>query len=366
MSDGRHVVIDARMALDGGIGTYLQQLVPRVVRARAQWRFTAIGRVPQLRTLHWQDIPGMRLVEWSPRIFSVAEQVSAPWRVSRDADVFWAPNYNVPMLASGRLVTTVHDVNHLALPELMGDPVRRMYARGMMRLALRRSREILFVSRFTRDEARRLLGAYADRGVVVHSGVDEAWTRVRQGAPHPPLPGPYFVYVGNIKRHKNVPFLLRAFARTRDRLPHRLILIGRTTGLRADPSVREELEHLGDRVEMLGETSQSVVMHHVAHATALVTASLYEGFGLPPLEAMAAGTPCVVSRAGSLPEVCGDAAHYGDPHNEADFAARLIEVATQPVLRESLIARGRARAEQFSWDRAAEATAATIGRALAP
>jgi len=96
-----------------------------------------------------------------------------------------------------------------------------------------------------------------------------------------------------------------------------------------------------------------------------VTASLYEGFGLPPLEAMAAGCPCLVSEAGSLPEVCGDAALYCDPRDESGVASRIVEIATDAELRNRLIASGRARARDFTWERCATATLAELDRAVA-
>jgi glycosyltransferase involved in cell wall biosynthesis len=263
------------------------------------------------------------------------------------------------------MVLTIHDVNHLALPDLLGGLVRRSYARWLFQMAARRARRVLFDSEFTRQEAARLLGELAAKGTVVHLGVNGRWTHARELAPERPVAEPYFVYVGNMKRHKNVAFLVRAFARIRDRIPHHLVLLGRTAGLRADPDVAREVAKSGDRVRMIGEVDDAAVLRHVAHADALVTASLYEGFGLPALEAMAAGCPCVVSRAGSLPEVCGDAAYYANPRDEGSFAAAMLEVALSAGLRDTLARAGRARAADFSWERAADATVNVLEQALA-
>ena len=353
------------MATDGGIGTYLQGVIPLMATSRPQWTFTLLGDRSEMRALGWEALENARLLDCHAPIFSMKEQIEVPLRCPRDADLFWSPYYNIPLFLSGRpLVVTIHDVCHIALPELMGGPARRAYAKWLLGEAHRRARRVLFDSEFTRREAGRLLGNHATKTTVVHLAVDDDWSRARDEFPRPPIPQPYFVYVGNLKRHKNIPLLLRAFARIRDRIPHRLVLIGRRHGLRADPAIPVELSRLGDRVIVAGEVTRASVRQYVAHAEALVTTSLYEGFGLPPLEAMAAGCPCIVSSAGSLPEVCGDAALYCDPHDESSVADRLLEVAQDSALRAGLIARGRARAAQFNWNRSVAATVEALEGAL--
>lgn len=348
------------MARDGGIGTYLQQLVPRIAAMHPDWALTALGNPAELRDLGWAECANVRLVPQTSRIFSAREQAAIPASLAGRSGVYWAPNYNVPFALPLPLVLTIHDVNHLALPELMGSAVRRAYARALLTSAIGRARRLLFDSEFTRMETERLVGGIRDRGTVVHLGVSDSWKTARQRAPNRPLPEPYFLYLGNVKRHKNVPLLMRAFERIRWELPHRMVLIGRREGLRADPALSGILDRLGDRAVYAGELHHARVEQYVAHADALVTASLYEGFGFPPLEAMAAGCPCMVSRAGSLPEVCGDAALYCDPHDERSVADALLRIARDRTLRDDLVRRGHARVAKFRWERTADATAAVI------
>lgn len=359
------VVVDARMATDGGIGTYLQELLPRIARLRPQWRITAVGDEHKMRVLGWGDLANVRFTHSTAAIFSIREQLEMPLRMGAAADLLWAPNYDVPVLTRVPYVVTIHDVNHVALPKLLGGAVRRGYSRWLLGTAMRRARQVLFDSNFTRNEARRLVGASAHKGTVVHLGVADGWRAAAALTPARPVDEPYFLYVGNIKKHKNVPFLLRAFARVRDRLPHRLLLIGRTEGLRADPDVARTLETLGARVSVLGEVPKQSLRQHMVHADGLVSSSLYEGFGLPALEAMASGTPCLVSRAGSFPEICGEAALYADPMDEQSFADQLLLLGTSADVRQRLSRLGRSRAETFSWDRSAALTADVLAQALA-
>jgi glycosyltransferase involved in cell wall biosynthesis len=237
----------------------------------------------------------------------------------------------------------------------------------MFNAVRRRAAGMLFISEFSRCEMERLVGVIPaeTRTKVTPLVADDTWRRARELAPQRPVADPYFIYVGNLKQHKNVPLLLRAFARAAKLIPHRLVIVGRRKGLRADPAIDAALRSHGNRVTYVGEIPIAALWGFVAHAEALVTASLYEGFGLPPLEAMAAGCPCIVSTSGALPEVCGDAALYSDPRDEEKLAEQMVTVATDPRVRGRLVEAGRRRAAEFSWDRCAAATIEVLESALA-
>lgn len=355
-----HIVVDARMVADGGIGTYLQNVVPGVARHRPAWRFTVLTSARRFRERGWEALPNVTLRPCEARIYGVREQLELPLRIPASATLFWAPHYNFPVLVSQPLVVTIHDVCHLALAEMNGGPLRHAYARYMLNAARRRASGLLFDSEFSRQEMARLVGE-SDNAVVSHLAVDEHWWSARQRAPQRPFAEPYVVYVGNMKRHKNVPLLIEAFRAASRDIPHRLVLVGRGTGLRADPDVVMVSD---DRVHFAGELPVDELRRYVAHADAFVTASRYEGFGLPALEAMAAGVPCLVSRAGSLPEICGDAAVYCDPADVVSVAEGIRRIVTDRELRSVLVERGAVRAREFSWERCAQQTAAVLERAL--
>ncbi|HYC50057.1 MAG TPA: glycosyltransferase family 1 protein [Gemmatimonadaceae bacterium] len=350
-----HVGIDARFARDGGIGTYLRNMVPRVIRLRPSWSFTVLGNPAVVRGMGWEQLPNVQLSAFTAPAYSIREQWMAPFASPRGLNVFWAPHYNVPLAVRAPLVATIHDVCHLAVHDALDSGIKRTYARVMLDQVRRRARGILFVSEFSRDEMARIVGAPDGIVSIAPNAVAEEWFQGEDSAR--PLPDPYLAYVGNWKVHKNVPLLLRAFGRVVQRIPHRLVLVGRRHGLAADPSIEREVARLGDRVVVTGQVEDAEVRRWVRHADALVTASRYEGFGLPPLEAMAAGRPCMVARAGSLPEVCGDAARYCDPHDEASVANALVDIATNHALREELVRKGHVRARAFDWDRSARLAA---------
>lgn len=359
-----HVAIDVRMANDSGIGTYIRNVVPRIVAARPHWRVTLLGRIERMRTYGWDQLPNVTLVDCRSGIYTIAEQFELWRRTPRGVDLFWSPHYNIPLLHRGRLVVTVHDLFHLAMRRHVRRPDQRAYARLMFEAVARRSRGIICISEFTRGELMRLLPRLACETPVVHNGVDPVWsTPVRGERPHR---RPYVLFVGNIKPHKNVRRLVDAFGRIMPDVPHDLVIVGRREGMRTiDTEVVRRAETIGDRVTFTGELDFDDLRTYVASADVLVAPSLYEGFGLPPLEAMAAGCPTLVARAASLPEVCGDAALYCDPLDVNDMASRLLELLRDARLRDELRARGRAQAARFTWEACARGTLGVLEGALA-
>jgi glycosyltransferase involved in cell wall biosynthesis len=144
-----------------------------------------------------------------------------------------------------------------------------------------------------------------------------------------------------------------------------LVVIGEHDRQRTiDDEALRSAAHLGDRVKIQGIVDDATLKQYVACAAALVFPSLYEGFGLPPLEAMAAGCPCIVSTAASLPEVCGDAVLYCDPRDPGSIAQQIMRLVREPALSAQLREAGRARAAEFTWERAALNTADALERAL--
>jgi glycosyltransferase involved in cell wall biosynthesis len=360
MSDP-NVVIDVRMLRHAGIGTYIRNVVPRVMTARPSWHFTLLAS-PHASP-DWQTNARTDVATCASDIYTVREQIEIPFRIPARADVFWSPHYNVPVLSQLPLVVTVHDVCHLAMTELYGGAARAAYAKFMFGAVRRRATEILFDSHFTRTEFVRHVGEPRSATTAL-LGVDAAWrSAARTVRPHE---RPYVLFVGSAKPHKNLGALIEAFGMSRDEIPgHDLILLGSFRRQRTIDSTAIALaDSLGDRVRIVADVEDESVRAYVAHAAALVLPSLYEGFGLPAVEAMAAGCPCLVSNAASLPEVCAGAALYCDPANPADIASQLMRLLSDAELRATLVQCGHIRAAALDWDETARHTASALDRAL--
>ncbi len=359
------LTIDMRMVLDAGIGTYLRQLVPRIRKALPGLDLCLLGRPEALKQLEWTRQPGITIVECRAPIYSLREQVEIPLKIPAESDLFWSPHYNIPLLFSGRLVVTVHDTFHLAMPEFVKGLHRRAYAWVMFRAIRRKARAILVVSQFGKNQLLAFCPQGSQPVTVTPNGVDESWARFSKG-PRPHLK-PYMLFVGNLKPHKNLVRLLEAVELIRTRVPHDLIIVGRSEGLMtADHEVRNRASRLGDRVQFVGEIDHDdlLLRRYYAWADLLVLPSLYESFGLPALEAMACGCPVVLSNVGGMPETYGEAAIYCDPLSRQDMADQILRALTDREVRIGLIERGRRCARRLNWEGTAEQVATTINQLL--
>jgi glycosyltransferase involved in cell wall biosynthesis len=234
----------------------------------------------------------------------------------------------------------------------------------MFRALRRRASSVLCVSDFTKAELLRLVSGNGRPPVTVHNGIDTTWFQIPPAvSPHA---RPYLLYVGNIKPHKNVGTLIEAFRQIVGTIPHDLVIVGKRTGfITSDQGVMQLAAAVHERVRFAGELQPRELQQFVAHADAFVFPSLYEGFGFPPLEAMASGCPTIVARAASLPEVCGDASLYFDPTSPEELAAALTRLLSDARLRRELSQRGRQQAARFTWDRCSQETLAVMESVLA-
>lgn len=347
------------MLRHAGIGRYVSNVVPRVIAARPGWEFTLLGPAD---TPAWGS---SRVVACDSHIYSVREQLELRSRTPNGASVFWSPHYNVPLLSAAPLVVTVHDIAHLRLPQFAAGPAgvaKRAYARFMFTTVRRRSRAVLFDSQFTQAEFEREVGV-PHLSAVTALGVDPSWSSLP--AAQRPQERRYLLFVGSVKPHKNLPRLIEAFRAVSSDIEHDLVIAGSWRGQRTlDRDVLASAGAVGGRVRLVEAPSDETLATYMAHADALILPSLYEGFGLPAVEAMTLGCPCIVSNTSSLPEICGDAGVYVDPLNASDIAAKIVMLVKDDALRARLSAEGRRRAAGFDWNVTAERTATVIERVL--
>jgi glycosyltransferase involved in cell wall biosynthesis len=288
-----------------------------------------------------------------------------------DIDLLHSPDFIPPLLVNSlKSVITVHDLAFLVWPHFLTTDSARYY--GQIDQAVKRADHIIAVSQSTKDDLVRLLGTPAERITVVHEAANPLYgpmdpVEARQHLQGRfPLPEHFILFVSTIEPRKNINTLLRAYHRLRTdyRQDVGLVLAGAIGWL--SERVFEEVEQLNLRqhVTFLGRVATQDLLYLYNAARCLAHPAIYEGFGLTPLEAMACGTPVVVSNVSSLPEVVGDAALLVDPQSEEELAVALHRLVTDDDLHANLRLKGLARAKTFSWQRAAQETLAVYQQAL--
>ncbi len=360
---------------EASIATYLRELLRHMRAADASHDYELFMRCFRSHTAQkaQQLFADPAMAGFKPRITRVPDLVME-WCWTRGAfhvpcteiwlgrpDVFLSTIYVTPVIRRTAVVMIAYDVIPLRFPQFYGDDQPLLAAR--LRRGIERADAIIAISECTKRDFVQLLGADPAKMHVVYPGVDGrfgpaadpdqvALIRQRYG-----LAKPYLLYVGSLGPHKNVETLVRVFRRlkTAKRIPHQLVLCGRAHWGPEVVKASQDLIRSGDCV-VLGFVPAADVPHLYHGAEAFVFLSLYEGFGLPPLEAMACGVPVVASNAGSLPEVVGDAALQVPPTDEEAVAHALSTVLTDANLRRAMRDRGLKQAAQFSWPAAARRT----------
>ena len=352
------IAIDARKLHDFGIGTYIRNLLKHLTAFDHESTFVVICRPEdqaEIRALGRRYVA----IPEAAKPYSIREQFAIPARLAAaHADLFHAPHYVLPPLVPCRSVVTIHDCIHLMFPQYLPHRPAYLYARASLSIAARRAARILTVSETSKSDILRYCNVPAERITVIPNAIDDRLAthpdeeNVRRTRERYQLDGPFALYVGNIKPHKNLERLIDAFHIVRregfDRL--KLLIIG--DQISKFPRLRRAVDRykLHKHVRFLGFVGDDTLAALYRLATVFVFPSLYEGFGLPPLEALANGCPVVTSNVSSLPEVVGDAAVLVDPYSAASIAAGIQQVLTDPELRETLRVRGLERARQFSWE----------------
>ncbi|MBI4499169.1 MAG: glycosyltransferase family 4 protein [Chloroflexi bacterium] len=310
----------------------------------------ADGLLPRHERARWRVIPFPRL--WTHLRLVLALAVDRP-------EVLFVPAHVLPLVHPRRSVVTIHDLGHRVFPEAY-PPATLRYLSWATDHNIRRAAHLIADSAATRADILRMYPVDSGRVSVVYPGVDPIYRPVEDGAAREAvlrrygIADEYLLYVGTLQPRKNVERLVAAYGRLRQagHVQARLVLAGRTGWL--PEGILRAVRAADAPITMTGYVPPEDMPALYSGALALVLPSLFEGFGLPALEAMACGTPTVVAQTSSLPEVVGDAGVLVDPLDLDDLARGICRVAASPALRRELRERGLERARTFTWRAAAE------------
>lgn len=355
-----------------GMGTYTYELVQGMAAHSSEVELTLLGngeRPPSAPTAHrWHRLSPRSQSRWGRRLL---HQVATTRAIRRlDLDLYHVPGLNmrisqpgIPLVATCPLVVTVHD----AIPLVYyGTRLPRRLRLGFWIgiQAARRADMVITVSETSRADLLRVTPLLPERVMVIHNGAPkmEAPPQAQRDAilDRLNIEPPYLLYAGSYEPRKNLIKAVRAYAeaaRSR-RLPPLVLLVERESGYRASAMDSIEGLGLGEPIKLIHSLTGAELATVFAEASLLLYPSLYEGFGFPPLQAMALGVPVVASEYGALPEILGQAAHFVDPTSTASISQAIVEVLDDPEHAAGLVAAGERRARGFSWERTVRETVA--------
>jgi len=359
--------LDARKLQDFGIGTYVRNLVRALAAldtGGVSLRYTLLVR-PEDREQLADLPPHFELAVESAPVYSVRELATLSWRLWRQRlDLYHATHYVLPAVLRSRVVVTIHDIIHLLYPEFLPSRLAFFYARRMIHHSLTRGDRIIAVSQNTRADLMQQFAVDGRKIEVIYNGVEDVFRRhlpeeeIESWLHRLGIVRPYLLFVGNPKPHKNLDTVVQAYARARQLAPFDapLICVGSRAG--SEFKIRQRAEHLGlgDQVRLLGHVAQEALPAIYQGAALFLYPTLYEGFGLPVVEAMASGVAVVTSNTSALKEIAQGYAHLVDPLDIPAMAKAIAQCMADAEHRDALARLGLRRAQDFRWEQTARQT----------
>lgn len=296
----KHIFFDARMINHTGIGTYIHSVLSSVSSWGEGIYLTVL--LPKNFDVSFIKYPHVSFIFKNIKIYSIQEQFIIPFLIPSDCDLVWIPHFNIPFFSRHRLVCTVHDIIHISLPSLVrGGHFASLVVRLYFVAIKLRKIKIISVSEFTASELNSKLSISKSQIIVVPNlffPLTKSSTEVNI------VNGPYILAVGNLKKHKNLILLIKAFKGIKHKIPHKLVLIGKKSGINMlDTEVAELAE---ERIIFTGFVSDLQLRSYYGNAGLFVLPSLYEGFGYPPFEAASFGVPVLISNIPALREMSSE------------------------------------------------------------
>jgi glycosyltransferase involved in cell wall biosynthesis len=347
------ILFDTRKIQDYGIGVYIRNLFKGIADS-GQFECRTI----HLKGTEYLDIPQHSPIEVTAKNYDLREHVEIPWKTRKFKDFsYFSPHYVFPLFVSQNLFVTVHDLIHFKFPRMFKPAIRVEAGKFFMRQVRKKAAVVFTVSQNTKEDLLDLFGFDESRIEVIYNGIAEIFFQQEV------LPSrydfPYMLYTGNLKPHKNLSTLIKAFSLIKDRFPdYRLIL----AGVLPDLPFQEELGRLGiaDRVVTKGYLAQQDLIRFIDGAEFFVFPSKYEGFGFPPLEAMARKKAVISSPGGSLREVLGDNVLYFSPDSVEELVEKITIFIQNGGIKKEYETKGHAQSTRYRWHKTIQQYASVL------
>ncbi len=343
------VAIDARMINMSGIGTYIQNLM------QYGCYNIALGNDDEIS----EFASNINTINFSAPIYGIKEQMKFPYKELKKLkpDVLHVPHYNIPIFYRGKMIVTIHDLTHLIYPEFLPNKFAKIYAKFMIWLALKKASKIITVSENTKNDILKMYKVNPEKIEVIYNGVGEEFIKKDKkeigylyekfGIPRNKK---ILLYVGNLKPHKNLERLLEAYSKINNIEETCLVLVGKAFANYNKLEEKENNLKIKKYVIHTGMVAKEEIIDLYNLADIFIFPSLYEGFGLPVLEALACGTQVICSNTSSMPEVGGNVVEYIDPLNVEDIKEKIekSDKKSEDLINKQL--------SKFSWKKTYEKT----------
>lgn len=350
--------IDARALGWAGLGRYTRNLLNNLVALSGKENYFVVFG-PRVYGSEVGNHPRIKFVSVTSSYYSVREQtVFLAALLKEKIDVMHFLHFNAPIYYRRPFVVSVHDLTRFFFPAQKNKSNFHQWAYELVfKNAINNSKKIITVSEHTRTDLIRHFPNLSQKVSVVYEGVDIEKFNTKKASEESLISRPYILFAGVWMTHKNLPRLLGAFKKIIERgYEGNLVITGEGKKHHVDvPKIAENMG-LKKRVIFPGYVTDGQLKDLFQNADLFVFPSLYEGFGLPSLEALACGTPVVASRVSSIPEILGDAALYFDPYSVDDMADKIYMLLRDQLLRAKLVELGLQRSNLFTWKKCAEQT----------
>lgn len=348
------ITIDVRMLNFSGIGTYIQNILPFLIE---HFDLVLLGDEKELNKYEWAE--KTKIIPFKANIYSVKEQFLFSKTVPK-TKLLWCPHFNAPLFPTRarNLICTIHDVNHLALKS-SNYSIKYGYAKKLIANAVKKSHVIITVSEFSKSEILKYTNAAQNQIKVIHNGICPNFCENGQESLGIKLPENYFLFVGNVKPHKNLVVLLKAYLKLPGAVQKnfKIVVTGKKEGfVSGDKKIFDFIKkhRLEERVIFTGYLPNTIISKVYKKAKLFIFPSNYEGFGLPLLEAMACGTPVICSDIAPFKEVAADTAIFFEKNNANSLREKIELLLYDNDLKRKLVKRGKLAIADYSWKRAAD------------
>ena len=354
----KNISIDLRMIEHSGIGTYIQSLIKPIIKDLEEINIFLLvhKNIDYSKYLDCATMKNVSYINISSPIYSLREQIEIPIKLPSNIDLYWSPHYNIPILYKYKILVTIHDIYHF-VDLSFKRYFRRVYSKFMFNIIKYKSSKIITVSAFSKNELIDNFNFNKNSITTIYNGIGSDWSSTRDYKKNKKL-----LYVGNFKKHKNLDTLINAFIKMKYSTDYELILIG--GNINSFNSLTLEKINNYNNIKCYGSLPSNKLITHYNSAYLSIFPSIYEGFGLPPLEALACKCPILISDIPAFKEIYKDIACYFDPYDESHLIKKIEFLLENNRVTDKQINKSVNFINKYSWETAVKQTVKLINREL--